>query len=124
MLIRRKIARIPLGTGKYHPSDWPAEELSLYSKYDAMNILWTPPKKGNAYLILAHQYIGAELNVVNGTSIPDEVLEAWLSAQELLETYMDDGVIPKKSSDRGLAIYLASMLDDYNNGLLGPGHCD
>jgi hypothetical protein len=113
-----------IGYWKNHPYDWPTDALSLFSRYEAMCILWTPPKKGNAYLILAHQYIGAELNVVNGASIPDAVLEAWFCAQELLETYMAAGDIPKKSPDRALAINLACMLDDYNNGLIGPGHCD
>jgi hypothetical protein len=113
-----------IGYWKNHPYDWPTEDLSLYSMHEAMMILWTPSKGGNAYIILAHQYIGAELNVVNGTSIPDEVLEAWYAAQDLLVEYLDEGKIPKKSADRTLAIDLASILDDYNNGVIGPGHCD
>lgn len=113
-----------IGYWKNHPEDWPTNNLSLYTMHEAMMNLWTPPKGGNAYFILAHQYIGAELNVVNGTSISDEVLDAWFSAQELLETYMDAEKIPKKSSDRDWAIDLADILDDYNNGLLGPCHCD
>ncbi len=113
-----------IGFWKNHPYDWPTDNLSLYTGHEAMMILWTPPKKGNAYIILAHQYIGAELNVVNGTSIPDEALDAWLSAQELLEYYQSEGNIPKKSPDRALAIDLAGILDDYNNGIIGPGHCD
>lgn len=113
-----------IGYWKNHPDDWPTDELSLYSGEEAMEILWTSPKGGNAYLILAHQYIGAELNVVNGTSIPDDVLEAWYDAQELLEKYIDEGSIPKKSPERIQAIALAYMLDAYNNGFIGPGHCD
>lgn len=113
-----------IGYWKNHPDQWPVDQLSLFTKHEAMLTLWTPPKKGNAYLILAHQYIGAELNVVNGTSIPDEVLVAWFAAQELLIAYEDEGTIPRKSEDRDWAIDLAEMLDDYNNGLIGPGHCD
>lgn len=112
-----------IGYWKNHPEDWPTDTLSIFGGAEAMEILWLPSKGGNAYLILAHQYIGAELNVVNGTSIPNEVLDAWYSAQDLLETYMEDGKIPKKSSDRALAIDLAGILDDYNNGDIGPGHC-
>ena len=113
-----------IGYWKNHPDDWPTDELSLYTGQEAMTLLWTSPKKGNAYIILAHQYIAAELNAVNGASVPDDVLDAWLDARELLEEYQDEETIPKKSMDRDLAIDLASMLDDYNNGLLGPGHCD
>jgi len=113
-----------IGYWKNHPYDWPTDELSLWSMHDAMLTLWEKPKGGNAYIILAHQYIAAELNVVNGASIPEEVLEAWLDAQELLEAYAGKGTIPKKSDDRDAAIALASMLDDYNNGVIGPGHCD
>jgi len=86
-------------------------------------MLWTVPKGGNAYVILAHQYIAAELNVLNGASIPDEVLAAWNQAGGLLVKYQDDMSIPKKGKDRELAIQLYELLDDYNNGYIGPGHC-
>jgi hypothetical protein len=113
-----------IGYWKTHPEDWPTNSLSIFTEEEAMDLLWSPPKKGNAYIILAHQYIGAELNVVNGASIPQEVEQAWLDAQALLVQYESEAYIPKKTEDRDLAIYLAGMLDDYNNGLIGPGHCD
>ena len=113
-----------IGYWKNHPDAWPTNNLSIFTGEEAMEILWTKPKGGNAYIILAHQYIGAELNVVNGTSIPDDVLLAWLVAQELLEDYEAEGDIPKKTSDRDWAIDLAYILDAYNNGFIGPGHCD
>jgi hypothetical protein len=91
-----------------------------YSYYE---ILWMAPKGGNPYLILAHQYIAAELNVLNEASIPAEVLDAWNQATELLDAYEDGLSIPKKKADGVLAIELAELLDDYNNGLVGPGHC-
>lgn len=111
------------GFWKNHPDAWPTNNLSLFDE-DAMEIFWTKPKGGNAYIILAHQYIAAELNVVNGTSIPVEVLDSWYEAQDLLEQYEEEGTIPKKSSDRDWAIDLATILDYYNNGFIGPGHCD
>jgi len=113
-----------IGYWKTHPEDWPTNALSLYTGQEAMDILWTPPKGGNAYLILAHQYIGAELNAVNGASVPEDVNQAWLDAQVLLAYYQSEGNIPKKTDDRDEAIDLAYMLDDYNNGVIGPGHCD
>ncbi len=48
-------------------------------------ILWTAPKKGYAYYILAHAYIAAKLNELNGadTSVVASELaqaEAWFDA--------------------------------------------
>jgi hypothetical protein len=88
-----------------------------------------PPKGGNAWFILAHQWMAAYLNYYNdaGAGRTDVVL--WLSdAAALLDAYDEyDGgqpLIPKDTADRGDAIYLAKMLDKYNSGDIGPGHCD
>ena len=86
-------------------------------------ILWTVPKGGNAYIILAHQYIAAELNKLNGAYVPPEVQSAMDEAEELLIKYEEKLSIPKKGADRELAIELYELLDDYNNGYIGPGHC-
>lgn len=84
--------------------------------------LWTPSKGGNAWIILARAYIAAELNVLNGASIPDDVAEKWLLAQDYLGIYGPDNA-PKKSN-RVVIIQLAEALDAYNNGLSGVPHCD
>ncbi|MBK8248066.1 MAG: hypothetical protein IPK85_11785 [Gemmatimonadetes bacterium] len=74
--------------------------------------LWnTPPKKGNVYIQLAHQYMAAKLNVLNGAGVPANVSAALTAA----EAYFSTGA--------GDITGLASLLDDYNNGLIGPGHC-
>lgn len=86
-------------------------------------VLWTSASGGNAYIILAHAYIAAQLNVLNEAAIPADVLSAWNQATGLLTAYEGTMNIPKQSADRALAISLAATLDDYNNGLLGPGHC-
>jgi len=86
-------------------------------------ILWTVPKGGNAYIILAHQYIAAELNKLNGAYVPPEVQSAMDEAEELLIKYEEKLSIPKKGADREWAIELYELLDDYNNGYIGPGHC-
>lgn len=93
------------------------------SYYD---VLWTPPKGGNAYYILAHQYIAAELNMLNGASIPDDVKDAWDDATELFNNYTPEEVADLKESDpdkRAEFIELVEILDDYNNGEIGPIHC-
>ncbi len=94
-----------------------------------IEVLWTSPK-GNAWYILARQYIAAELNMLNGASVPADVQDAFNLAAVLLQEYDADG--PKtigknkipKGPDRKPAIQAAKLLDQYNNGIVGPGHCD
>lgn len=89
-----------------------------------IDVLWTAPKQGNAFYILAHQYIAAELNTLGGASSPTIVDTAMVQAQMLLDTWDTQKLIPKDSPDRALAIRLAWILDRYNKGEIGPGHCD
>lgn len=83
-------------------------------------VLWTEPKGGNAYYILAHAYIAAELNFLNGAD-PTAAQAAFDAATALFGMYDDS--IPKKDPNRAVAIGLAETLDNYNNGIIGPGHC-
>jgi hypothetical protein len=85
----------------------------------------TNPRGGNAYYTLAHQYMAAMLNVANGAS-PMAINQTLADAAALLEAYSSARTIPRNSPDRALAIMLADILDDYNNGTLlgGPPHCD
>jgi hypothetical protein len=82
--------------------------------------LGTNPKGGNAFYILSHQLITAELNIIGGASAPQAVQDAIDDAQELFA----DGAI--SAGERASAISLAAILDAYNNGLAagGPAHCD
>jgi len=92
-----------------------------------LEVLHKPPKSGDAWYILAHQYIAAYLNVMNGASNDDIVMEL-ADAAYLLDMYDGNGSgspsIPKTSHDRSEALMLAGTLDQYNNGYIGPGHCD
>lgn len=86
--------------------------------YEAIN----EPPRGNAYYILASQYIAARLNQLNGadvSAISDELMEA----EDLFEALRDSGGGDEVGSDRDRWIYLAGVLDQYNNGVIGPGHC-
>jgi hypothetical protein len=78
------------------------------------------PARGNAYYILARQFIAAELNGLNGASL-DVVAAEVASAEHLFATYgptpAPDGAL------RARFLALATVLDDYNSGLIGPGHC-
>lgn len=81
--------------------------------------------RGSAYPILAHQWMAATLNGFAGADT--SVIAADLvEARDLLDTY-DGNPQPTDSISRQVRkdfIALAGTLDDYNNGLIGPGHCD
>ncbi len=85
--------------------------------------MWMEPRLGNAYLILVDQYIGAELNVLNGASLPQEAFDAWDEARDLLTAYEAELSIPKGEPDRDRALELKGLLEDYNTGHMGPGYC-
>jgi hypothetical protein len=79
-----------------------------------IEVLWMPPR-GDACKILAHAYIAAKLNQLNGvdtSTIADELAKA----EELLHACPGD-------YPRSKIIALAELLDDFNNGLIGPEHC-
>jgi hypothetical protein len=90
------------------------------SYYEA---LWTSPQ-GNAYYILAHAYIAAELNQLNGADFSD-AQAAFDAATALFSNPANTpaAVGALRGSARNVWINLADTLDDYNNGLIGPGHC-
>lgn len=90
-----------------------------------LQVLKTAPR-GNAYFILAKQYVAAKLNVLNGASAPDEVKDALAKSKALFEKYTPAQVAAMRGSDpvRKKFIRYAYTLDQYNNGKTGPGHCD
>jgi hypothetical protein len=86
--------------------------------------LWQAPA-GNAYYILAHAWIATTLNGLNGASMPAEVQSAWNEATTLFQAWTPAQIAAQKGNQqpRKRMLELAGLLDMYNNGLLGPGHC-
>lgn len=84
-----------------------------------LQVLNTPPK-GNAYYILAHQYIAAELNLAAGASDSDIATEF----AQVTNWFNSNGPMDVSKSNKNMLIGWANLLDQYNNGLIGPGHCD
>jgi hypothetical protein len=81
-------------------------------------VFWTAPA-GNAYYILAHQYMAAKLNVLDGASA-SAVTAVLASTETLFNTYTPAQVT---NANKAQFTSLAATLDSYNNGLIGPGHC-
>ncbi len=105
------------GYWKTH-DDWPDHADAELCGHAWADILWMAPVGGDAWIIVAHQYIAAKLNVANGAVAEDAITQALADAEALLA----DCAIA--DADREAAIALATLLDDFNNGLVGPGHCD
>jgi hypothetical protein len=87
-------------------------------------IMDTPPAGGNAYVILAHQYIAAVLNRAAGASAPTGLTTiissatAWFASGTNLDTCSGSECATQKN--------WAAILDTYNNGLYpgAPKACD
>jgi hypothetical protein len=89
------------------------------------DVFWTPPKGGNPWYKLAHQYIAAQMNKVNGADA--SMIQSLLDeAAALLDQYDNNRKINKRSADGIRANELAGFLASYNEGTFpdGPPHCE
>ncbi|WP_028490571.1 hypothetical protein [Thermus islandicus] len=109
------------GPAPYDPN-WAriGEDTAFYlSGQTYYRVLWTSPR-GNAYYILAHQFIAAKLNRLNGAGTTPAVDAALAWAESFFNSYAP-GSVPADQASQAKAY--AATLDQYNNGLIGPGHC-
>ncbi|KAA9333316.1 hypothetical protein F0P96_10110 [Hymenobacter busanensis] len=113
------------GYWKNHPNAWPVQSLTLggisYSKAQLITIFQTPVR-GNGLLALAHQLIAAKLNVANGSS--PAAVAADIAAADAMFVGKDLRANPQPSVPTSQTSALVGRLDNYNNGVTGPGHCD
>jgi hypothetical protein len=116
------------GYWKTNPDAWPVNQLTLgsqtYSKTELLTLLNTPIGSGrnaDASLILTDQLIAAKLNIANGSD-PTPVNSTITDADSLLSGF--SGKLPyhvRTSSTTGQAMVNdATVLNDYNNGILTP----
>jgi len=112
------------GYWKNHESAWPVSSLTLgtvnYTKAECLAILGEPVN-GNGLISLAHQLIAALLNIAQGAD-PSAASAAIASANALIGGL----VVPPIGGgflDPANTTVLTQTLDDYNNGITGPGHC-
>lgn len=114
------------GYWKTHPTVWPVASLTLgtvnYTKAQLLQI-FDRAAKGNGLVSLAHQLIATKLNIAMGASVPAAVSTAIAQADALI-----GGLVVPPVGGGSLAPSLTSSLtetlDEYNNGELGPDHCD
>jgi hypothetical protein len=112
------------GYWKNHEENWPVTSLvvgnTTYTQAELLAI-FNRSAGGDATYILAHQLIAAKLNIANGAD-PSSVSQAVASADTWLIAH-PLGSKPKNPA-RAEGIALSVILDDFNNGRIGPGHCD
>ena len=116
----------PLGcvTGN-NTNVWPVTSLALgNTTYDDTQLcaIFNTPGGGNGLISLAHQLIAAKLNVVNGANGAD-IADVINSADALIGGL----VVPPIGSgslSSGATSTLVTTLTSFNEGLIGPGHCD
>jgi hypothetical protein len=112
------------GYWKNHPSAWPVTSLQLgtvtYTAAQLLSILHQPAH-GNGLVILAHQLIAAKLNIANGadaTAAAAAIAAADAQIGGLIVPPVGSGYLSPASVSA-----TATTLDNYNNGIIGPGHC-
>lgn len=106
------------GYWKNHLQAWPGTTATAVGCGQTWPENLRTPPKGNAFYILSHQWIAATLNRSQGAVTTPEFDEQLLAASGILwDCEVDE-------DEREEAIALAEYLDAFNNGELGPGHCD
>ncbi len=94
---------------------------TFYSQVQLQDIFDATPAGGNGLVSLAHQLIAAKLNIANGAN-PAALGTAITDADNLIGPL----VVPPVGSgfiSSANTSGLTNFLDKYNNGIIGPGHC-
>ena len=112
------------GYWKNHPDAWPVAGLTLgtvfYTKAQLLQILGQSVN-GNGLVSLAHQLIAAKLNIANGAD--GTVVNATIAAADAQIGALVCPPIGAGSLSPGSTNGKTQTLDDWNNGITGPGHC-
>jgi hypothetical protein len=113
-----------LGYWKNHTDAWPVTSLKLgtvtYTQSQLLSILNQQPQ-GNGLVSLAHQLIAAKLNLAQGadpSAISATITAADAQIGGLIVPPIGTGTLTPGSTSAK-----TQVLDDFNNGLTGPGHC-
>ena len=111
------------GYWKTHPHAWPRRfdpnAIFFASGKSWMEVLKTPPR-GNAYYILAHQFIAAGLNLeqLDSNLRPDEIGSPWAISGS---GYFTEG--EHSNLIRTELIDLATLFENFNEGQRGVPPC-
>jgi hypothetical protein len=113
------------GFWKNHPDAWPLPEMKLgttsYTKAQLSAIL-QKEVDGNGLLALSHQLIAARLNVAFGASpvgLEGTFADADALIGSLVAPPVGSGSLPSSKTSK-----LNDALTAFNEGKVGPGHCE
>jgi hypothetical protein len=113
------------GYWKNHSDVWPLQSLTLgavsYNAPDLLQIL-NRPAQGNGLVTLAHQLIATKLNIANGadpTAVQQSVIDADNMVGGLIVPPIGSGYLSPAQTSQ-----LTDTLTQYNEGTIGPGHCN
>ncbi|HEX3129998.1 MAG TPA: hypothetical protein VH394_21875 [Thermoanaerobaculia bacterium] len=114
----------PIPTGN-NVNEWPVTSLTLgtvsYTDLELQSI-FDKSASGNGLISLAHQLIAAKLNVASGaddTSIAGAIVAADALIGGLVVPPVGAGSLSPSATSS-----LTATLDSFNQGLIGPGHCE
>lgn len=116
----------PIPTGN-NTDNWPPAALPMtlgtvsYTDLELQSIFDTPAG-GNGLISLAHQLIAAKLNIANGadgTDVAGAIAAADALIGGLVVPPVGSGFLAPKNTSA-----LTSTLDAFNQGAIGPGHCE
>lgn len=118
-----------IGYWKNHTDQWPPACLPMmlgsnaYTQAELLQIL-NQPVAGNGAISMAHQLIGAKLNLCMGAN-PAAVSACITGADALLSGCGADKIPPLGTCNLapGSTSTLTQCMDNYNQGITGPGHC-
>lgn len=99
------------------------KSVAVTTPSQAVTILSKNGEASNGINKLRAQLLAAKLNIANGASgsdVSDEIAQA----DAILELTSDEDWNALSKAAKKTIVSLASVFDEYNNGLIGPGHCD
>lgn len=89
---------------------------------EAVNILSFQGQASNGINKLMAQLLGAKLNIANGAD-GSAVADTIAAADAFLTTYHPSDWSTLTKAQQKQVLQWMTTLDNYNNGLIGPGHC-
>jgi hypothetical protein len=114
----------PIPTGN-NTNQWAVTSLTLgtvsYTDLE-LQAIFNTPAAGNGLISLAHQLIAAKLNVASGAD--DSAIAATIAAADALIGGLVVPPVGSGSLSNASTSALNGTLTSYNEGTIGPGHCD
>lgn len=112
------------GYWKEHAEAWPAANLTIGSvNYTKAQLILILDQKagGNGLISLAHQLIAAKLSILNGAN--DSAVASTIATADALIGNLIIPPVGSGSIKPGVTGQYTQTLDDYAQGVIGPGHC-